>query len=198
LLHGWGARGDDLASLGQTLAGPSTTVFVPAAPLAEGSGRAWWHLDANARTHYAHDDALPPDFQPLAAVTTARNAVQALLRSIHERLAPPRLTLAGFSQGAMLALDVALQCEPRVDRVAVLSGTLRLDSLPALRVPCDNQRRVLVTHGRLDPVLPFQNAEQAVAILEHHGLAVDFQPFDGRHEIPHVARFALKELAVGA
>jgi predicted esterase len=98
----------------------------------------------------------------------------------------------------MLALDVALACEPRVDRVAVLSGALLLDSLPAVQHGCGRSRRVLVMHGRVDPIVPFQNAERAVAILEQRGVKVDFRPFDGRHEIPRSARSALGELAFGA
>lgn len=198
LLHGWGAPGDDLASLGRELVRDNTMIFVPAAPLAEGEGRAWWHLDATSRGRYAHDDALPTNFQPLDAITRARAAVQALLRSIHERFAPSLLTVAGFSQGAMLALDVALHCEPRVDRVAVLSGALLVDSLPAVHDGCGRIRRVLVTHGRADPIVPFQNAERAVAILEQRGVSVDFQPFDGRHEMPRGVRSALGEFAFGA
>ena len=197
LLHGWGAPGDDLASLGRALVRENTMVFVPAAPLNEGSGRAWWHLDAGARAHYARADALPPDFQPLAAITSAREAVQALLRRIHERLAPSLVTVAGFSQGAMLALDVGLRCEPRVDRVAVLSGSLLLDSLPAVHEGCGRGRRVLMTHGRVDPILPFENAERAVAILGQHGIKTDFRPFDGRHEIPGSVRAALGDFAFG-
>jgi len=198
LLHGWGAPGDDLVRFGRVLSRPKTTIFVPAAPLAEGDGRAWWHLDAKSRGRYAQDDAPPAGFQPLAAITSARHAVQALLQSIHERLAPPLLTIAGFSQGAMLALDVALHCEPRVDRVAVLSGALLFDSLPAVHDGCGPNRRVLWTHGRADPIVPFQNAERAVALLQQRGITVDFRPFDGRHQIPMSARSALGDFAFGA
>jgi phospholipase/carboxylesterase len=198
LLHGWGAPGDDLVALGRELVRENTMIFVPAAPLVEGNGRAWWHLDAAARARYAKDEALPPDLQPLAAIASARRAVQTLLQSIHERLSPSLLTVAGFSQGAMLALDLALQCEPRVDRVAVLSGALLLDSLPAVHNGCGRGRRVLVTHGRVDPIVPFENAERAVAILEQRGIKVDFRPFDGRHEIPRSVRTALGEFAFGA
>jgi len=198
LLHGWGAPGNDLASLGRELMRDNTMIFVPAAPLAEGEGRAWWHLDATSRGRYAHDDVLPATFQPLDAITSARHAVQALLRSIHERFAPSLVTIAGFSQGAMLALDVALACEPRVDRVAVLSGALLLDSLPAVHEGCGRSRRVLVMHGRADPIVPFENAERAVAILQQRGVPVDFRPFEGRHEIPRSVRSVLGDFAFGA
>jgi phospholipase/carboxylesterase len=198
LLHGWGARGDDLVSLGRELARPKTTIVVPAGPLAEGSGRAWWHFDPNAPRAYAASDEVPAGHQPLADVVTARAAVRALLDETRARLAPPRVALAGFSQGAMLSLDVALECDARVERVAVLSGALLLDSLPALLASCAARPRVLVTHGRFDPIVPFRNAERAVAILEEHGLRVDFRPFDGKHAIPAEVRNALPEFLFGA
>jgi phospholipase/carboxylesterase len=197
LLHGWGAPGDDLVLLGRELARPNTTLFVPAAPLAEGSGRAWWHFDPNAPRAYAQSDQAPPDYRPLPAVATARAAVRTLLDDVRQRLAPRRLALAGFSQGAMLSLDVALQCAAGVDRVAVLSGALLLDSLPALLASCTARPRVLVTHGRFDSIVPFRNAERAVAILEQHGLHVDFRPFDGQHAIPPEVRNALPEFLFG-
>ena len=40
--------------------------------------------------------------------------------------------MAGFSQGAMLSLDVALASRPPVDLVAMLSGVMLADTLPAL------------------------------------------------------------------
>src|SRR3954463_8789530 len=51
LLHGWGASGNDLVGLAQSLERSGTRFFVPAAPLAEGMGRAWWHLDADRPAH---------------------------------------------------------------------------------------------------------------------------------------------------
>src|SRR6478736_8223909 len=43
LLHGYGAPGDDLASLAKSLLRPRTRFVLPAAPLALGNGgRAWW------------------------------------------------------------------------------------------------------------------------------------------------------------
>jgi phospholipase/carboxylesterase len=197
LLHGWGAPGDDLVSLGRELERAKTTIFVPAGPLTEGSGRAWWHFDPNAPRAYAETDEAPPAHQPLPAVMTARAAVRALLDETRQRLAPPRVALAGFSQGAMLSLDVALQCDAGVERVAVLSGALLLDSLPALLANCRARPRVLVTHGRFDPIVPFHWAERSVAILERHGLRVDFRPFDGKHAIPIEVRSALAEFLFG-
>jgi phospholipase/carboxylesterase len=193
LLHGFGAAGDDLVSLAEHLARPGSRFFVPAAPLAQGgSGRAWWYFDQDRPPH-AWDERLPEGFHPHPQVARVRRAVQQLLRDVRARYAPERLVLGGFSQGAMLSLDVALQANPPVDRVAVLSGVLLAESLSALQAARDPKPRVFVSHGRQDPVLPFAAADSARRMLEHHGYAVQFQPFEGRHQIPDEVVAALAD-----
>jgi phospholipase/carboxylesterase len=183
LLHGWGAPGDDLVGLAEALDGPRTRFFFPAGPLAErGGGRAWWHLDGPDRPAHAWDDqprAEPPHPQLLAV----RGAIQRVLRTIQRRYRPESLIIGGFSQGAMVALDVALAAAPVVDKVAVLSGVLLADSLPALRAP-GPKPAVFVSHGRRDGVLSFDGGERCQQLLAAHGVPVTWRPFDGDHEIP--------------
>lgn len=187
LLHGWGAPGDDLVPLANVLAGPGVRCLVPEAPLAHaGGGRAWWHLDQGDRPVHVWNDELPPSYRPHRAVENARLAVQALIRNARERFAPQSIALVGFSQGGMLALDVALQGDPEIDRVAVLSGVLIADSLPALHAARAPHPRVFVSHGKFDPVLPFQGGESIRTILEPRDFPVTWLPFDGGHEIPRV------------
>jgi phospholipase/carboxylesterase len=185
VLHGWGAAGDDLVPLAEALNRPGVRFFVPAAPLPEmGGGRAWWHLDPNTRPPHAYSDQVPAGFQPTPDVLAARAAVQALIATIIERHAPASVALVGFSQGAMLAIDVALAGAPLVDRVAALSSVLLVDSVPALTAPHATRPRFLLSHGRQDPVLPFAGGSRAKELLEQHGFSVTWRPFDGGHEIP--------------
>ena len=192
LLHGWGESGDELVPLARALAGRGARVCVPAAPLAEpGGGRAWWRLDAGDRPAWAWDDEAPAEYGPHGLVTAARVAVQGLLTAVRVRCAPDTVAIAGFSQGAMLALDVGLRAESGVDRVAALSGVLLADSLPALRTPAPVRPRVLLAHGYHDEDVPFAGGERARSILERHGHAVEWRPFDGGHSIPPVVVSAL-------
>jgi phospholipase/carboxylesterase len=157
---------------------------VPAAPLVEvGGGRAWWHLDPEDRPVHAYDERLRDGHRAHPQVRAAREAVQALLRTIVRRHAPDALVLAGFSQGAMLALDVALASAPPIARVAALSGVLLVDSLAALMAP-GPRPEVLLAHGRDDELLPLRGSERARVLLERHGCPVTWRPFDGGHEIP--------------
>ena len=43
--------------------------------------------------------------------------------------------------------------------------------------------RVLISHGRLDPVIPVQFGQQARAELEAAGLPVDYREFEGGHNV---------------
>jgi phospholipase/carboxylesterase len=192
LLHGWGAAGDDLVPLADDLVRPGVRCFVPEGPLVEmGGGRAWWHLDDQRPVH-AYDDQPPADHQPNPQVAASRELLLALLARIRQRFQPRRLALAGFSQGGMLALDVALAARPPVDRVAVLSGVLLADSLPALHAPDAPRLPVLVTHGRSDQQLRFAGGERASQILQRHGFPVTWLPFSGGHEIPTPVMEALR------
>jgi phospholipase/carboxylesterase len=193
LLHGWGAPGDDLVPLAHELAAPRTRFFVPAAPLPElGGGRAWWHLDAADRPAHAWNDQETAGHQPHQQVLAVRGAVQQLLRDIQSRHRPDRLVLGGFSQGAMLSLDVALAAAPPVDRVFALSGVLLADSLPGLKAPRPVKPPVFISHGRQDPMLSYTGGSKAKELLERHGYHVEFHPFDGGHEIPPAVVAALR------
>lgn len=184
LLHGYGAEGDDLMPLAERLSRPKVRFFVPAAPFdASPSGRAWWPLGPGDRTSHAWDDQRPADYRDKPQVLLARRAVQNLLRDVRTRYAPERLVVAGFSQGGMLALDVALTADPPVDRVAALSSLLVAESLPALHAPRASKPLVFESHGRQDPILPFHAGEATSQLLRKYGHAVTFHPFDGGHAI---------------
>jgi phospholipase/carboxylesterase len=185
VLHGWGAPGDDLVPLADALRRPGVRFFVPAAPLPEmGGGRAWWHLDPMTRPPHATSDVPPPGFRPTPAVVEARTAVQALIAEVVRKHQPATVALMGFSQGAMLSIDIALAGAPAVDRVVAMSGIVLQDSVPALAAPRASKPRFFLSHGRQDPVVPFQGGTIAKGLLEKNGFDVTWCPFDGGHGIP--------------
>lgn len=179
LMHGYGAPGDDLVGLGEELAASVPARFVmPAAPRVWAGGppgRAWFEREpAQAR------EQLP----------TASRAVEGVLATLEDQGVPrDRVVLAGFSQGAMMALERALR-GPAVPRaVVMLSGGLprgtsesELDFSRLSGVP------VFVSHGRRDQLLPFSGAEALARRAEEAGARVTFVPFDGGHSIPPIVR----------
>ncbi len=210
LCHGFGAPGDDLVpvadelfDLRPELAGKVRFVF-PEAPLSMadlglGPGRAWWML---APEHLAAIQAqdvpamLKMRHETPEGLTRARRLLMALVAELTRETGLPygRLVLGGFSQGAMLATDVALRLEEPPAALAVFSGTLVNEAEWAERAPRRKGLRVLQSHGRADPLLPFANAEALRDLFTGAGLAVDFRPFDGGHGLSPGALEGLGQL----
>lgn len=198
LLHGWGAPGDDLVPLGQMLQTPGRLfVFPEAALVSPGGGRAWWHLDMDRLLNMrerGEDRDLRTEIP--VGLADARAKLLAVVAEVKRRTGLPAssIVLGGFSQGAMLATDVALSLDEAPAGLVALSGTLlaeklwqeRLDKLPAT-FPA------FVSHGQYDPVLPFHLAEALRDRLQAAKLAVTWVPFPGGHEIPRdvLTRLAL-------
>jgi len=190
LLHGFGAPGDDLLGLASELDAPGVRFVFPEAPLElgglYGDSRAWWLLDLarleeELRTGTPRDRrAEIPDGLPAARAQLGR-----LLDQLQARhgVTPDRLVLGGFSQGAMLALDVALQRPTAPAGLVLMSGTLVAEADWAPRMASLANVPVLMSHGRSDMLLPFSIAEILRDRLRAAGAVVDWHPFIGGHEI---------------
>ena len=195
LLHGFGAPADDLVSLWPLIDAPAGTRFVcPEGPLSVqggyGDARAWWMIDLDA---LQRDQAAgrPRDLsrEIPKGLAEARGALIALVNEVERRLGgvPNKTVLGGFSQGAMLALDVALRTDRPWAGLILLSGTMLAKQEWIPLMPKRRGLRVLQSHGHADPLLPFLFAEQLRALMVQAGLSVEWVPFRGGHEIPESA-----------
>jgi len=191
LLHGWGAPGDDLVPLGEALIAPGRLLVFPEAPLvSQGGGRAWWHLDL-ARLQTAQARGRGDEFRQdiPAGLPDARTKLLALVSEVTQRarVAPEAVVIGGFSQGAMLATDVALAAPGAVGGLVVLSGSFIAEPVWAPRLAALPSRfPVFMSHGRMDPVLPFALAEALRDRFQAAQHAITWIPFQGGHEIPRV------------
>jgi phospholipase/carboxylesterase len=190
LLHGFGAPGDDLVALAQFIRAPVRFVF-PEAPLElgglYGDSRAWWLLDLarleeELRTGKLRDRrGEVPD-----GLEAARTHVSRFLDQLQARYAiePAQLVVGGFSQGAMLSLDVALHRPTPPAALIQMSSTPLAESLWKPRMKQLAGVPVLQSHGRHDPLLPFAMAELLRDDLKAAGANVTWIEFGGGHEIP--------------
>jgi phospholipase/carboxylesterase len=190
LLHGFGAPGDDLVGLAGEIDAPVRLVF-PAAPLElgglYGDARAWWmidlaRLDAEMRRGVPRDrrDEVPD------GLVAARDQVIRLIDQLVARfaIADDQLVLGGFSQGAMLSLDVALHRPRPPAGLILMSGTLIAESAWQPRMASLAGVPVMMSHGRDDALLPYSIAELLRDRITEAGAAVDWQSFAGGHAIP--------------
>lgn len=163
-LHGYGADGRDLLGLAPYFARvlPHAAFVAPDAPFPceMGMGYQWFSLENRGA------EMLQAGAQAAASVLNGF-----LDDCLRERdLGDDRLALVGFSQGTMMALQVAPRRRHRLAGVLGFSGALigpeRLPQEVVSRPP------VLLVHGDADPVVPFGALAAAEAGLKAVGIPV--------------------------
>lgn len=207
ILHGYGADMTDLAPLSQVLdAPPGTRWIFPNAPITVPlgpywSGRAWFPIDMAALeramqsgSHRDLSGAAP------AELDAAREAIFSVCAETGRPL--DEIVLGGFSQGAMVATEVALRAPQAPAGLVIWSGTLLQEAVWRPLAPGRAGLRFVQSHGRGDPLLAFEAAERLHQMLGDAGLEGRFVGFDGAHEIPEAALDAasalLRTIVVGA
>ncbi len=193
LFHGYGADAGDLAPFGSMLSVgddvqwifPNGTIEVPIGP--GFYGRAWFKIDMAALERAMmlgrHRDMT--DMRP-EGLTEARTATEECIKALG--IPMDRIVLGGFSQGAMLATEVALHAKENPAGLLALSGTMldseqwqaRAKSRPALPY--------YMSHGRQDPLLNPEDALRWHEYLQQVGWPGEFTLFGGGHEIPGVVQ----------
>lgn len=200
LLHGYGDRGDGLVALGSDLVrarpGLAAVALEARLPRPEG-GRMWWPIDIE-RVRAARLRGEWPQLsreRPVGA-DEARDAVVLALRALADQgVQREQVVLAGFSQGAMLAVDVGLAHPELLGAVVAWSGAIidrehwEQRAAPGVRF--------VVAHGQRDAMLPFSEGEALHSLLRNIDAGARWVPFDGPHTVSAEGRAALLELLAG-
>jgi len=145
------------------------------APDPYGPGYSWFDLDLGADLRV---DA--------AGVARSHRELTALLDHVERTHAIPceRIALIGFSQGCLMTLETVLR-HPRPFLAAVgISGWLHREAdWPAAFGAAMPRQRLLVTHGRYDPVLPMALAQPRIARLRSLGVPLAWAEYDKDHTL---------------
>ena len=153
LLHGLGSDEEDLLALAPGL-DPRLLVVSARAPHRRGPGGfAWYHVDGSRD---------PPGTDP-AEVRQSRDLVIDLVAQVTagHGADPDRVFLLGFSQGAVVALAVALARPDLVRGVVAHSGRLWPEALADASSPALERLEVLLLHGERDEVIPVARGREA-------------------------------------
>ena len=168
--HGYGSNGDDLLEIAKIWQPnlPNTAFFSPngieASEVNPFGAYQWFGLK---------------DFDPTnirAGLDNARPHVNRFLKRLlaEYRLLPSDLIVAGFSQGAMLALDM-IYAIARLGGIIGYSGAF----YPPLNTPPLSSPPVLLVHGTTDLVVPYTNLQVAQTKLRTAGVNVMTQTCPG-------------------
>jgi phospholipase/carboxylesterase len=177
-LHGWGAGALDLIGLAPHLFGGSALVLAPQGPIrvpiAPGvHGQGWFPMTGGG----------PPERR---ALEEARKRTEQFLEAALERypVDPSRLVVLGFSQGGVLAYDLALRAPERFAALVALSSWLPAEIARAvLATPSHGLLPTLVQHGTQDPLVPVSRALESISLLREIGVPVTYRDYPMGHEI---------------
>jgi phospholipase/carboxylesterase len=197
LCHGFGAPGTDLVSLADSLLqseklARSLRCYLPEGPVSLDEmgmwgGRAWWMIDVEAIQRAMADGGFRQRMrnERPEGLVEARNALLALIEQVKRDtgLDESRIVLGGFSQGSMLTVDVATQLERAPAGVIAWSGTLLNEEEWRRFGPRHAGLKVVQSHGRQDPMLPYEWAEHLRDCMGDMGWQVQWLPFNGPHTI---------------
>jgi phospholipase/carboxylesterase len=195
-MHGFGANAYDLAGLAQHLAFPEGTRFIfPDGILridlgyaAGREGRAWFPIDFEEIERIKREGGLRDLSKTLpAGMAEARDILIKAMKKLE--CDPAKTVVAGFSQGAMLATEIMLHHSEYLAGLLIFSGTLvnrtgwETMADAKFKVP-QKPLKFFQSHGKHDPVLPYQAAERLSQLLLAHGGVGQLLGFEGQHEIP--------------
>lgn len=202
LLHGLGANGDDLMTIGRMLAEQIQEVpafaskrfslhapDAPEAPVTINNGYrmpSWFDI-------YGLDRDAPVDLPGIDV------SVQRIVSLIESTVGDDPYVLIGFSQGGVIALRAA--CVAKQAPMAVVLLSTWLPAAEAFVLPDDRMDMpVFIGHGRQDDVVPFASAERMENVLraagatrvERHGYPMAHQICP--EEMADMARFLASAL----
>lgn len=185
LLHGWAQEPLALAPLADALHRefPLAAVLVPAAPSpADGGrpGRMWYSIEGLRESL----DDWPRRVRGQVA------ELEPWVRAQQQRLGvgPAATCLGGFSQGAVIALEMAALHDGIAGRVLAFGG--RYVELPAA---APRHTTLHFLHGQADAIFPVDEARRA---LEHLGAQQGDATIDIAHGVGHEVHPALIERAL--
>jgi phospholipase/carboxylesterase len=193
LLHGYGAPGTDLITLGSEIVTPKKTryVFLQAPHVLPGmtgpfAGRAWWEINMLELQIIS----MTQDYDLLAqSHPSGLDEATTLLNEALEQLVSTtsctwdQLYVGGFSQGAMLTCNWALHTPHDLAGLIQLSGSVICQQEWTELLKNKRGLRVFQSHSPEDQVLPFTLAERLKKLLVESGQNHTWLRFSGGHGI---------------
>lgn len=107
--------------------------------------------------------------------------------------------LSGFSQGAMVSLDISLHIKEKPLAIALLSGGIICKNLWENNISEGRIKgiKVFQSHGVVDPILPIVIGRSVNTLLKGSGADLTYHEFNGGHTIPFEIVIELNKFLLG-
>ncbi len=183
-MHGLGADGHDFEPIVPELRLPRSLALrfvfphAPMRPVTINGGammRAWYDVANSSGTRREDEDG----------VRASQRDIEALIEREKKRGLPAaKIVLAGFSQGAAMALQTGLRHPERLAGLLVLSSFLPLpDAVAAEASPANRDVPIFMAHGTRDPMIPLGRARDSRDLLLALGYRVEWREYPMPHAV---------------
>ncbi len=182
-MHGLGADGNDFVPIVQALDLPEIPIrflfpHAPQQPVTINGGyimRAWYDIQ--------HTDFVEQEDE--TGIRRSQHAIVELIEREDRRGIPPdHLILAGFSQGAAMALHTGLRHPDRLAGIIALSGYLPLAHKIEREAHITNRiTPIFMAHGNDDPIVPIELAHASLQQLREYHYPVTWHEYPMEHTV---------------
>ena len=178
MLHGYGSNEADLFDIAKALDGRFITFSLRAPNTIAENSFCWYALEPS------------PDGERKYNYSEARNSKAKIMSFISNackayKLDSTQVFIMGFSQGAIMAYDLAITSPKKIKGVLALSGRMMEES-KALKTDALQLAKVkfYVAHGNSDNVIKIADAEKAVEFLKTKNVSdLAFKTYEMPHSI---------------
>jgi len=182
VLHGTGGDENDLISIGQTIA-PGAAILSPRGNVLENGAPRFFRRLAEGI------------FDPKEVRSRAEELARFIrAATVTYRLDPDRVFALGYSNGANIASTVML-VEPGILRASILLRPMLVYEPPEQNDLTGSA--AFISAGRMDPIVPMENVERLVALLQSAHLDVTLKwQLAGHSLVPSEVREASEWLGL--
>ncbi|OGT36983.1 MAG: carboxylesterase [Gammaproteobacteria bacterium RIFCSPHIGHO2_12_FULL_37_14] len=183
-LHGLGADGNDFVPIVSELNLPANNgirfIFphAPIMPVTLNNGyemRAWYDIYSLTNNHRVDESGI------VQSLTSINELIEA---EIARGISSSNILLAGFSQGAAIALTAGLHYQQTLAGIIALSGYLPLMEKTFDQANESNRKiPIFIAHGTQDSVVPYAAGKAAETLLRQAGYTVEWHHYAMQHSV---------------
>ena len=171
-LHGWTGDEHVFEPVAKMMNIDDAQWYFPRAPYKADSGKGYSWFSGTDETGWD--------------IEKTRVGIHQLLADIRsEGFSPKNIFLIGFSQGASLAMEIALRLPFAIGGIVPIAGFIKFrDTLSNEATKESKATPVLLLHGSQDEIIHVIASEKAHDFFKERGNPVYFKRYDGGHKIP--------------
>jgi len=177
LLHGYGSNEEDLFDISRSFDERFITFSLRAPYPAQGKGYSWFAFNFDSGKDYTYD---------YKQVKESRNKIYSFISQACKtyKADSNQVFILGFSQGAIMAYELALVKPKKLKGIIALSG-LMLNETKKINTDYSKTSHLnfFIAHGNMDNVIAYHYGEEATKSLQARKIKVTFKSYEMPHSL---------------